>query len=217
MLYLYPYINWNVLVLSTCVLCFSCTMITVAFPVNMISGDGVNNSPTIVFNKVKMLYFTSQVYIYDSTEVAPLVQHRYYLIQLQKNWKDAQTYCRTYHGDLATINSDADLHRLQAEANSYQFIADAWVGIYKELHEWRWVYEQLAVTSFSWASGEPSNSGNKEECAAVSGNNLWNDVPCTWVVTFWCYDGKWSHSGVSSVLIHIHFIIRKWLNSESSM
>ncbi|KAK7910403.1 hypothetical protein WMY93_015087 [Mugilogobius chulae] len=46
--------------------------------------------------------------------------HVYHFINEEKSWAEAQTFCRKYYTDLATVNHMRDLERLRAAAGDKQ-------------------------------------------------------------------------------------------------
>ncbi|XP_062846309.1 putative C-type lectin domain family 20 member A [Trichomycterus rosablanca] len=130
------------------------------------------------------------------TGAAPLVLRKYYLIQQSKTWNDSQTYCRATYTDLATIESDADMLKLQNEALKQQFSSDAWFGLHKELHDWRWSSSNGPPgTVNKWANGEPDNKQYQEECGFMDDSGTWGDAACALSWPFLCYDGTKTGSG----------------------
>ncbi|KAL0189847.1 hypothetical protein M9458_016946, partial [Cirrhinus mrigala] len=71
-------------------------------------------------------------------------------------WTDAQTYCRTHHYDLATVQ------------NEKAFSGYAWIGLYNDVNSWRWSYNEESLVFQSWALGQPNNYGLGEACATIS-------------------------------------------------
>ncbi|XP_043101808.1 macrophage mannose receptor 1-like [Puntigrus tetrazona] len=102
-------------------------------------------------------------------------------------WKDAQSYCRTNHIDLATVQTDEDWASLQEETN--RLFGVVWIGLYNDINGWRWSYNQESLVFKSWASGQPDNYYGKEECVAFN-NGVWSDFTCTISYNFICYDGS---------------------------
>ncbi|KAK3529398.1 hypothetical protein QTP70_031145, partial [Hemibagrus guttatus] len=126
-----------------------------------------------------------------SAGIVPLVQsvpHKYYLIQQGKTWSDAQAYCRATHTDLAIVESNEDMVRLQNEAQTQQFISSAWLGLWNDINSWRWSLgnEPLGSETF-WNSIEPNNSGGNQACVTTD-KWQWNDKKCTDKYPFVCFD-----------------------------
>ncbi|XP_047657896.1 putative C-type lectin domain family 20 member A [Tachysurus fulvidraco] len=115
------------------------------------------------------------------------VPRQYYLIQQGKNWSDAQAYCRATHTDLAIIDSNDNMVRLQNEAQRHQFSFSAWIGLYNDINSWRWSMGNFTVGSTRWHSGEPDNNGGHQECGAITPVGL-SDISCTALFPSVCFD-----------------------------
>ncbi|XP_060721107.1 E-selectin-like [Tachysurus vachellii] len=92
------------------------------------------------------------------------VPRQYYLIQQGKTWSDAQAYCRATYIDLAIIDSNDNMVRLQNEAQRQQFSSSAWIGLYNPINSWRWSMGNVSVGASLWKPGEPNNGDGHEEC-----------------------------------------------------
>ncbi|XP_058262743.1 C-type mannose receptor 2-like isoform X2 [Hemibagrus wyckioides] len=129
-----------------------------------------------------LLFFTGLVTLVQS------VPHKYYLIQQGKTWSDAQAYCRVTHTDLAIVESNEDMVRLQNEAQRQQFNSSAWIGLWNDIHSWRWSLgnEPLGSETF-WYFNEPNNGGGNQACAATD-TRQWSDKACTDKYPVVCFD-----------------------------
>uniref|UniRef100_A0A3B4UBM4 C-type lectin domain-containing protein n=1 Tax=Seriola dumerili TaxID=41447 RepID=A0A3B4UBM4_SERDU len=134
------------------------------------------------------LYFSSIV------DTNPPGKRTYTAINNPLTWKDAQTYCRTYHTDLAMIDNAEE----NADVMSLMSTQYVWIGLYRE--PWRW--SDNSSSSFTnWQSGQPNNY-DSDYCAAESLGHVWADVNCDTKCFFWCYkdlkiscfkDDLWHH------------------------
>ncbi|KAI2663118.1 hypothetical protein H4Q32_028158 [Labeo rohita] len=82
-------------------------------------------------------------------------QQEYVLIQESMSWENAQTYCRTNHTDLATVQSNENWTRLQEAADEKAHSSFAWIGLYRNINNWCWSYEEESLVFQSWGSGYP--------------------------------------------------------------
>ncbi|XP_017320444.1 putative C-type lectin domain family 20 member A [Ictalurus punctatus] len=125
------------------------------------------------------------------TGVVPLVlsvSRKYYLIQQGKTWSDAQAYCRAEHTDLAIIESNDDMVRLQNEIQRQQFSSSAWIGLYNDINSWYWSLGHEPLGSMRpWATGEPDNWLGQEWCGATN-TWAWSDGSCTKTLPVVCFD-----------------------------
>ncbi|XP_034165435.2 C-type mannose receptor 2-like [Pangasianodon hypophthalmus] len=145
------------------------------------------------------------------TGVISIVSRKYYLIQQEKTWSDAQAYCRATHTDLAIIKTNDDMVQLQNEAQRQQFSSSAWIGLYNDVNSWHWSFgnEPLGSVTY-WESGEPNNWGGHEECVMITRSG-WYDSRCTETHPFVCFDD--SKTG-SDRLIYISKTMT-WLEAQS--
>ncbi|XP_071325133.1 macrophage mannose receptor 1-like [Trachinotus anak] len=134
-----------------------------------------------VFKHLQMpLCFSHWLYFSSIVETNPSSQKTYTLVTNQRSWKDAQTYCRTYHTDLATIETAQE----NTEVMSVKSTHDAWIGLYGV----PWRRSDKSSSSFrNWQNGEPN--GKTEHCAAENVDHSWYDLSCNTTFFFWCYKG----------------------------
>uniref|UniRef100_A0A8C2GXL7 C-type lectin domain-containing protein n=1 Tax=Cyprinus carpio TaxID=7962 RepID=A0A8C2GXL7_CYPCA len=89
------------------------------------------------------------------------------LIQEPKTWTEAQSYCKQYHWDLATIQSDEDRYKIQEVAAAAKFQNRAWMGLYDGLFVWRWSYQDQNLDYSNWASLEDTTSRTQRMCKFI--------------------------------------------------
>ncbi|KAK7910416.1 hypothetical protein WMY93_015100 [Mugilogobius chulae] len=120
--------------------------------------------------------------------------HVYHFINEEKSWVEAQTFCRKYYTDLATVNHMRDLERLRAAADGQ---TDVWIGLHQtsdKLADRKWHWSQPEVkfdeAKAKWEPGEPNDAkGTKvENCGQIYTNNHWNDASCEMIICFICND-----------------------------
>ncbi|XP_036419997.1 macrophage mannose receptor 1-like [Colossoma macropomum] len=123
-----------------------------------------------------------------------LSSRQYHFVDESKTWTEAQSYCREYYTDLATIDNMEEMNMLINTVNgSYSGLA--WIGLYDDLNSWRWsldddsFYMEGERNYRRWRH-EPNNSGGKELCVVMSGAEAWFDVSCANIFEFVCYNGK---------------------------
>ncbi len=101
-----------------------------------------------------------------------------------KSWADAQAFCQARGADLATITSAAENDFL-----SKLGLDTPWFGFTDAKVEGKWVWVDASTGSYTnWSTGEPSNSGGNENCAAMAAGGKWNDAPCDQTHSFICKD-----------------------------
>ncbi|KAJ8366533.1 hypothetical protein AAFF_G00350870 [Aldrovandia affinis] len=107
---------------------------------------------------------------------------RYILIPERKTWREAQSYCREQHTDLASVRNQAENQEIWNLAGQM-----VWIGLFREAWEWS---DQSNSSYRSWSSGQPDNAGGNQNCAAVriSDSGRWRDHNCNTMFPFFCYD-----------------------------
>ncbi|KAG9259970.1 C-type lectin 1-like [Astyanax mexicanus] len=115
--------------------------------------------------------------------------YEYHLITDQKNWTDAQAYCREHYVDLATVENDLDFGRIQREAQRLSFTSEAWVGLYNDINSWRCSRDEVPLGSWSkWQTDQPNNVFGKDQCVIIFQDKRWYDISCSSKHSFICYD-----------------------------
>ncbi|XP_030635313.1 macrophage mannose receptor 1-like [Chanos chanos] len=124
----------------------------------------------------------------------------YHYVNEEKNWTEAQTYCRQHYSDLVTIENTEDNERVMTSLKGTHSDL-VWIGLYDDRESWRWsldndgFYGDGEKEYRNWVSGQPDNYNGDEECCTVMGSGgQWNDCPCNIMVMFMCYDGELDHA-----------------------
>ncbi|KAI5609683.1 hypothetical protein C0J50_12100, partial [Silurus asotus] len=128
--------------------------------------------------------------------VAAYIPHRYHFVNENKNWSEAQTYCRDKYTDLATISNMDEMKKLNITLKK-ENAKLAWIGLKSEsVGEWKW---SLAEQTFyrdgdtyrNWSSEEPNNAKKKEFCVMMSrSDGSFLDENCDTTLHFVCYNEK---------------------------
>lgn len=102
--------------------------------------------------------------------------------EVKMSWTEAQSYCREWHDDLATIS---DLEVNNAIANmAKDFESPFWIGLYDDIHSWRWslvgqhFYTGVAQHYRQWQENQPDNTGSAEHCVSMMDDGFWRDNNC---------------------------------------
>ncbi|XP_062372051.1 macrophage mannose receptor 1-like [Sardina pilchardus] len=119
------------------------------------------------------------------------VPRQFHVVKEQKNWTEAQQYCREEFTDLATIDDMTEMEKVNSlirEADA----GNAWIGLKlgsKQTDDWEW--SDGSSYSFNyWNSGEPNFGSETEFCAEARSSGRWNDAGCHYPRSFICYDEK---------------------------
>ena len=80
---------------------------------------------------------------------------------VEANWNDAETFCKSLGGHLAVIRTQEENDFLHAFIKSKGFDS-AYFGLYRSGNSWAWVTgEPLTITN--WATSEPNNENGSED------------------------------------------------------
>ncbi|XP_055045997.2 C-type mannose receptor 2-like [Misgurnus anguillicaudatus] len=134
----------------------------------------------------------------------------YLLVQQPKTWDDAITYCQDNYNDIAVVAYGNDWSELQKTVVPYM-TSQAWVGLYNDIYSWRWSYKNENVSYVQWKSGEPDNSGGKDECG-VFNQGTWQDSTCTIYLPTFCFNE--SATGADR-FIYYDFVWKTWLEAQA--
>ncbi|XP_010791239.1 snaclec purpureotin subunit beta-like [Notothenia coriiceps] len=100
----------------------------------------------------------------------------------EKNWRDAQTYCRLNYFDLASARSETENDELQ-QIMSSSSLSSVWFGLFRD--EWQWS-DQSNSSFRHWEPGQPNIDG---DCTLFGTSSKgWWDRSCTHTFPFYCYD-----------------------------
>ncbi|XP_026122106.1 macrophage mannose receptor 1-like [Carassius auratus] len=127
--------------------------------------------------------------------ISSVISKQFVFVQKAKTFSDAQKYCRSFHGDLASVEDEADFSRLQAVLSG---VSDpsVWIGLKRAETDWFWslsnstFYGEGEAVFRRWQPGQPDNEGAIENCGVIGNAGTFWDVPCGSLYTFICYDGQ---------------------------
>ncbi|XP_036417844.1 macrophage mannose receptor 1-like [Colossoma macropomum] len=120
---------------------------------------------------------------------------QFYVVNENKNWIDAQKYCRENFTDLVTIESQEEMNALIAFLNG--LTGHFWIGLrqkdehsvsnYADLKSWIW--SDGSSSSYRYWNKDEPNNGVGDLCVQLwsSPEYKWNDERCTWPNPFICY------------------------------
>ncbi|KAK7159752.1 hypothetical protein R3I94_005935 [Phoxinus phoxinus] len=95
-------------------------------------------------------------------------------------WRDAQSYCRQHHTDLASISSAEQQNLISNNESSL------WIGLF--LDSWEWS-ERWNLSFRNWAEGQPSQSSGSGDCVGISttDSGKWAQYSCDLQHHFICH------------------------------
>ncbi|XP_058240493.1 putative C-type lectin domain family 20 member A [Hemibagrus wyckioides] len=102
---------------------------------------------------------------------------RYIVISTSKSFSNAQSYCRQYHTDLASVTTIEENTLIKGKVSG-----NAWIGLSRDT--WKWV-DQSTFSTFSWVTGKPGGAGTYDNCGHFF-NGLVDAAPCSQIKPFFC-------------------------------
>lgn len=121
--------------------------------------------------------------------------YRYISVSSKMTWHDAQSYCRQYHTDLASVRDAEEAQVIKSTISS----GDFWFGLFRD--SWKWI-NQSSASSVKWKDGQPDNNKHIENCGFLL-NGQAEDEVCSEKMFFFCYSGA-----VKLYSVPLHFITR---------
>ncbi|XP_065145811.1 ladderlectin-like [Paramisgurnus dabryanus] len=103
------------------------------------------------------------------------------------DWITAEKNCQSVDANLASVRNKVEYNFLLSLAPSG---TRAWIGGHDGEVDGQWLWSDGSQFDFTnWCSGEPNNYiGKPENCLEMNkGNNgCWNDVPCSFPMSYIC-------------------------------
>uniref|UniRef100_A0A3Q3AZI1 C-type mannose receptor 2-like n=1 Tax=Kryptolebias marmoratus TaxID=37003 RepID=A0A3Q3AZI1_KRYMA len=140
--------------------------------------------------------------------------YEYHYVGENKNWSEAQQYCREKYTDLATVSNMTDMKRiLNKPAGNMN---EAWIGLYDQTdgnRMWHWSLPgvEFNESQTNWNTKEP-NDVNTENCAFINKELKWADISCDGAnepnMYFICYNS-------TSEKFHLIKKTVTWLKAQS--
>ena len=127
------------------------------------------------------------------------------MVKEDKNWTEAQQYCKEEFTDLATIDNMREMKMLNNTMNEAG-AADAWIGLKNgSSPKWQWsladrdFYREDEAEFREWDSEPPQGTNKKCTVMKVKHNHkndrdrhsgTWHSEECNNTKPFICYDGE---------------------------
>ncbi|XP_017289091.1 ladderlectin-like [Kryptolebias marmoratus] len=98
-------------------------------------------------------------------------------------WAQAERNCLSMHGNLASVHSLAEYHRIQwLILRCSHYSRTAWIGGFDAVQEGLWFWADGSFMRFTnWCPGEPNNAYfGRQHCMQMnySGRRCWDDHVC---------------------------------------
>ncbi|XP_076145698.1 C-type mannose receptor 2-like, partial [Alosa pseudoharengus] len=118
------------------------------------------------------------------------VPRQFHVVKEQKNWTEAQQYCREKFTDLATIDDMTEMEKVKSMIHEAG-VKWAWIGLKQGKWQWsladRGFYRENEAEFRNW--GEKQPDGGDQECVYKGEKGTWHDDRCSHIHRFICYDG----------------------------
>ncbi|KAJ8376127.1 hypothetical protein SKAU_G00067070 [Synaphobranchus kaupii] len=108
------------------------------------------------------------------------------------NWENARLWCKEHYTDMVAIQNQEEIAHLNEYLPRQRYYY--WIGIRKINSVWTWVGTKKTLTeeAKNWATGEPNNGKNNEDCVEIyikraKDTGKWNDESCKKRKTALCY------------------------------
>ncbi|KAI4885998.1 hypothetical protein NFI96_024689, partial [Prochilodus magdalenae] len=118
----------------------------------------------------------------------------YVLVANEQTWTEAQSFCRQYYTDLASVRNQTELQQILSISQG----SAVWIGLYRN----RLWSDQSNSTFTYWIPADPryalqepdngfhsSGQFRNQYCTAVDHSGYWTDEDCSATFPFICYSG----------------------------
>ncbi|KAK2852202.1 hypothetical protein Q7C36_007403 [Tachysurus vachellii] len=107
---------------------------------------------------------------------------RYILITQSMTWYDAQSYCRQYHTDLASVRNTTENSIVGALISGTW----TWIGLVRD--PWYWTDQTTDVSVIKWSFGSAHDYLKNKSCVYLKGGLAQANVEqCSNTIPFFCY------------------------------
>ncbi|XP_062405844.1 macrophage mannose receptor 1-like [Sardina pilchardus] len=139
------------------------------------------------------------------------VPRQFYKVKKEKNWTEAQQYCREKFTDLATIDNTTENEKVKSIIGAGVDLA--WIGLkQRSSPKWQWslaardLHRENETEFTNWRSGEPN--GVEDNCVTLM-YRKWNDAHCSHPFFFICYDERDSTQPYVEVTV-----LKNWIDAQ---
>ncbi|KAF1385239.1 hypothetical protein PFLUV_G00105670 [Perca fluviatilis] len=104
------------------------------------------------------------------------------IINSEKTWLDAQSYCREHYTDL--ISGVKQLEDFKTQ-NLIDVGKTFWIGLFRDCWSWS---DGSSFSFRSWDKNEPKDDDPKKSCAMTTSDGKWSSDECDKTKPFFCYN-----------------------------
>nr|XP_046153149.1 aggrecan core protein-like isoform X3 [Oncorhynchus gorbuscha] len=108
---------------------------------------------------------------------------KYSLVLEEKNWTEAQEYCRQHYTNLSIIHTEEDWKAIQSSLGN--FIGDVWIGLHRSgpTEKWKWS-DGEDFMFFNWEKGFGVHTVGHDCVLSISSH--WQPVSCATQRQYMC-------------------------------
>ncbi|XP_052348267.1 C-type mannose receptor 2-like isoform X2 [Oncorhynchus keta] len=108
---------------------------------------------------------------------------KYSLVLEEKNWTEAQEYCRQHYTNLSIIHTEEDWKAIQSSLGN--FIGDVWIGLHRpgSTEKWKWS-DGEDFMFFNWEKGFGVHAVGHDCVLSISSH--WQPVSCATQRQYMC-------------------------------
>ncbi|XP_073728314.1 macrophage mannose receptor 1-like isoform X1 [Misgurnus anguillicaudatus] len=131
-------------------------------------------------------------------------QRKYFYINKNMTWTDAQSYCRERYTDLATVDSMDDVNRMIFLTNGYR--GSVWIGL-QGVNQTSWVWSNGENTLSQYSTWYSPPVDELTSSCGLSYNGNWYTRQCYRRLHFVCYNETTKYILFS--------VMKTWMESQS--
>lgn len=105
--------------------------------------------------------------------------HYYKVFEMPMKWDNADAFCKSVGGHLATAETQDENEMLKQLFLSKEGSSACWIGGKRDKQKvWRWISGKVIADYFDWANGQPrsdGNAGGSSLCLRRSQKGKWDN------------------------------------------
>lgn len=127
-----------------------------------------------------------------------------------KIWKEAQSFCREHHTDLASVRNHAENEQIRMMLSQNQH---TWIGLNRK--SWSWTDGRFNPFTH-WHTNNNEPNGDLSSTCVLIHQNQWEDRPCDTTLYFVCKQGEDKTTNQSNINSLTVFLFRTSVNSRAA-